>query len=137
MHYDFIAEGIMHDMDLFEKFLQTIPLKLPITDSDGKTKEIIIQSQLRQKKLYSFVFPKEYLDQVINTLGQDLEGLPKGARLQAEVLRKALKLKKVPKSDKTKGAFPIYRQNLRIVPLGIREDPVRDVMGDGRIYEAL
>ena len=128
MHLIFAASGIKHDMEQFEKFMQTATFPMTYTDKDGKEVKAYIQSQLRPMVLYDFVFPKENLDVVLNTLDPKravsmTDG--KGTKILSKtisMIRRALKLKSIPKSDKKKGEFPLYKKNIRIVGIGVRDD---------------
>ena len=129
MHLVFCASGIQHDLELFEKFMQTRSLNLPFIDhNDGdKEKNIVIQSQLRPINFYDFIFPKGELDMVLNSLqiGTDPDIVSANASLPKAVitmLQKALKLKTIPNPDISKGAFPLYKNNVRLVGIGIRDD---------------
>ena len=144
MHLVFCASGIKHDLDLFEKFMETRSLNLPYIDhNDGdKEKNIVIQSQLRPINFYDFIFPKGELDHVLNGLqiGTDPDIISRNAsmpKLYIEMLRKALKLKKIPNPDISKGAIPLYKQNIRIVGIGVRDDADLTFPEVGRTHEGI
>ena len=128
MHLDFFAEGIDHDLDEFEKWLATRSFPMPVHTEDGKTHTQVVQGSLRPRRAYSYVFPRECLDVVLNTLDpQDCVHLTDGKgtpilRKIIKIMRRVLKLKPIPKPDPKKGTVPIFKQNVRIIGLGIRED---------------
>jgi len=132
MHLVFCASGIKHDLDLFEIFMQTRTFNMPFIDHNEKrakekNKNMLLQSQLRPINFYDFIFPKGELDMVLNSLqiGTDPDIVSANASLPKAVitmLQKALKLKKIPNPDISKGAFPLYKNNVRLVGIGIRDD---------------
>jgi len=129
MHLTFAASGIKHELDLMTKFLETRAFNLPYKDKDGKDGVVVLQGQLRPIQLYDFIFPRDSLDQVLNTLKPEtgkINGWGKsGYQTILAGLRKAMKLKKVPKADTSKGMFHYphaLTKNVRIVGIGIRED---------------
>jgi len=144
MHLDFIVEGIQDEVDEFEKWWSTRVLPLKVKTKDGKETEQLIQIALRTRKAYSLIFPKEGLDVVLNTLNPencvvsmvDGKGTKKFGTI-LKLIRKILKLKPIPKSDKEKGIFTMRPfNNVRVIGLGIRED--REVTeADGGVHEGV
>ena len=144
MHLDFVAEGIAHELAEFEKWWSTRVANIPIKDKKGKIKQQPIQVALRERKAYSLVFPKEYLDVVLNTLNPEngmvtrVDG--KGTRQFKNLfmlMRSILKLKRIPTPDKTKGGFPMIPfKNVRVVGLGVRDD-IDLVEKNGDVHEGL
>lgn len=132
MHLVFGATGIKHFLDLFEEFMATRSFWLPFIDhNDGdKEKAIYLQSQLRPIRFYDFIFPRGELDHVLNGLQPERDFKSKniskftsaGLNTSIAALRTALKLKKIPKPDLKQGAMPLFKQNVRVVGIGIRED---------------
>jgi len=142
MHLVFGATGIKQDMDLFEKFMETRTFLLPYIDhNDGdKEKQILLQSQLRPINFYDFIFPKGELNHVLNGLQPESEIKSKNCVLPnayISILRKALKLKKIPAPDISQGAMPIGKQNIRVVGIGIREDADVTFKEVGRTHEGI
>lgn len=144
MHLVFGATGIKQDVELFEKFMETRSFLLPYIDHKDKDKEktILLQSQLRPINFYDFIFPKGELDHVLNALniGPNPDIKSRNVTLPNAyvfALRKALKLKKIPAPDKSKGAMPLVLQNVRIVGIGIREDSDITFPDVGRTHEGL
>ena len=147
MHFDFFAEGWKVDLDHMEEYLNTQGMTMTYTEPDGKKKTIIMPGALRPRRFYSYVFPKENLDIVLNTLKPDnfitrYDGMTElkdkitMGGFPLAMLRKALKLQPVPVPDPSKGTFLLHRRNVRIVGLGIRED-VDIVNEKGNTQEAL
>ena len=125
MHLVFGATGIQHELELFAKYMQTRDLLLPYKDKEGKDGNLLMQSQLRPIQFYDFVFPRGELHRVLNGLKPENQMKSDNCKLPTSyisILRKALKLKKIPKPDVSKGAIPIYKNNVRIVGIGIRDD---------------
>lgn len=142
MHFVFGATGIKQDLDLFEKFLQTQVMPMPYIDHNDKDKEktILIQSQLRPIKFYDFVFPRDSLQHVLNGIQPEREIKSRNAVLPnayITALRKALKLKKIPKQDPNAGRLPILKQNVRVVGIGVRDDADLTFKHIGRTYEGI
>lgn len=92
-------------------------------DKDGK--DIYIQLIPRKVELIEFVFPKEYLNEVVKTLGNAPPKFP-------NILAKALQLKPIPKiSDDTKTFLcrdgdKIGHEFVHFHPIGIKEDKLND-----------
>jgi len=142
MHLVFGATGIKQDLELLEKFLETRTFMLPYIDhnDEDKKKGILLQSQLRPIKFYDFIFPKGELDHVLNGLKPESEMKSKNCVLPnayISILRKALKLKKIPAPDISQGAMPIVKQNVRVVGIGIREDADITFKDVGRTHEGI
>jgi len=142
MHLVFGATGIKQDLDLFEKFMETRTFIMPYIDHKDKDKEktILLQSQLRPIKFYDFIFPKGELNHILNGLKPETEIKSRNCFLPnsyISILRKALKLKKIPAPDISQGAMPLVKQNVRVVGIGIREDSDITFKEVGRTHEGL
>ena len=91
----------------------------------GKT---AVQLAVRPIQLWELVFPKEHLPAVLKTLGwKGEEACRKDISFQTMMLRKALKLKKIPKVDLTK-APTLYAPSTTFaapIIIGMREDKGR------------
>ena len=147
MQIDLLAEGDPYQLDEWERWMNTRVLNLKGKDKDGKEVNEPKLTTLRVRRAYSYIFPREHLDVVLNTLqlqkmrdckvnltdnkGKSALGFP------LRIMRKLLRLKKFPKPDKTKGtmsmiAFP----HMRLIGLGYRDD-VDFVNEKGATQEAL
>ncbi len=140
MHFDFIAEGWRPDLDEMEHWLHTRVFPMPMKHSDGSVTTEKAPAALRPRRAYTYVFPKDCLDIVLNTLKPDncvnaLQGHKEILGRTADILRMGLRLKKIPKPDITKGEFAMVRNNIRLVGLGIREDI--EITEKGITHEAL
>lgn len=131
MQIDFFIEGNIRDADEFEKWLQTRVFNLPV-EAGGKKGFVPLQAGLRVRRAYSFVFPREYKDVVLNTIPfKDRVNLSDsgGKYILKNIfstIRKLLRLKPLPKPDPKAGMFPMREdilKNLRIIGLGLREEP--------------
>jgi len=132
MHLDFVAEGILHQLDEFETWISTRFFPMKYKDAEGKEQTTLVQGALRPRRAYSFIFPAECLDSVLNTLNPTpfvsrVDG--KGTQMFHKLInlaRRVLRLKPIPKErDTAKGKLPMPEhilRNIRIVGMGIRED---------------
>jgi hypothetical protein len=135
MELYFMASGVMHELDYFEKNMQFLPFKLPYTDAKGNKKEQLSYGMLSPIKLYRYVFPKEALDVVLKTLDLPNKSYPK-FDLQAKALRYALNAKKIPTPSKDAVGYNVGFKNVAIKAIGIKEDPVR-TFANGCTHEAI
>ena len=127
MHIDFFAEGWQKDLDEFERWMETRVFPMEIEHKDGKKEIIQVPGALRPRRAYTYVFPRENLDRVLNTLGfKDVHRVDrKGTRILPKtlaIIRRFLKLKKLPEPDESKGTFPMVRNNIRLVGIGMKDD---------------
>ncbi len=128
MHIDFVAEGWEPDLRQFEEWMNTRVFPMEIEHKDGKKETINVPGALRPRRAYTYVFPRENLDRVLNTLGFEdsvarVDG--KGTKILGttiKVIRKFLRLKPLPKPDESKGTFAMVNKNIRLIGLGYRED---------------
>ncbi len=142
MHVDFIAEGWQRDLDEFERWMETRVFPMEIEHPDGKKEIIQVPGALRPRRAYTYVFPRENLDRVLNTLGLNdsvhkIDG--KGGKILGHtisIIRRFLRLKKLPKPDESKGTFALVKNNLRLIGLGYRDD-IDFVNANGIKQEAL
>ncbi len=144
MHLDFIAEGETGHLDEFEIWMRTRSFAMDYKDKKGKKKIQPVPGTLRSRRAYSFVFPKEHLDIVLNALNLsdcsvarvDGKGT-KILKLPLNVIRKFLRLKRIPKADKSKGMMPMCDfPHLRLIGLGVRDD-MEFTNSEGNKQEAL
>lgn len=129
-HLRFIACGWDRDLDYMEKFIGTFRYRMEVEEK-GVKKQIIAPLYLRPFRMYDLIYPREAQDTLLNTLKpQSKVGLFDGKQTlafgtQINLLRKAMKLKKIPKPDMKKGYFDHPSDlfnNIRIIGLGIKED---------------
>jgi len=132
MHLRFIAEGWDKDLDYMEKWIGQMVLPMKVKNKKGKEETIGIPCYLRPFRMYDLIFPRENLDIILNTIKPvssidlvDGKGNSKTFKTQIAVLRKLMKLNKIPKRDESKGQVAIPEdlfKNIRTVGLGIKED---------------
>lgn len=144
MHLDFIVEGIVEELDEFEKWWSTRIAMVKATDKKGKEFSKPFQIGLRPRRAYTLIFPKEVLGAVMNSLNPEdcsiarVDG--KGTKQWGflfRMLRRLLKLKKLPEKDPKDGMLPIRLfKNTRVLGLGIRED-IDVTEKDGSTHEGL
>lgn len=129
MQIEFLASGWIKELNEMEDWLKTRTVSMKVK-KDGKEYTIGVPMVLRPIRAYTLHFPREHLDLVLNTLKPktkvDMMDGTVAFKKSINWLRKLLKLKKIPEPDKSKGEFPMleeWKKNIRIVGLGIREDP--------------
>lgn len=117
-----MATGDMHWMNRHETHMQSQNFYLTATAPNGQKFQQPVMGMLEPIKLFRYVFPKECLNIVLNTLNRGGAALPNGLNLQAFALRKALGLKPIPEYTKTDAKMPVSMEHIQIVPIGIKED---------------
>lgn len=136
MHAIFIPYGIKSAVEHLMMDMQAQKFKMPIYDKKGKqVSEAWIQGSLRILPfgIWEYIFPKESMDVVLTTLD-----FPLGSKKDAtggyaalytikgkailNMIRKALGAKKEPKNFKKEHKLIWIRDNVAIIPIGIRED---------------
>ena len=129
MEYWYFVTGPKHWLDLHETHMQSQLFYIPGIAPTGQTFQQGMNGILEPIKLFRFIFPREGLPIVMNTLGN---GLNRGLKLNTAgiALRKLLGLKEIPKVPNSS----IIKLNasmdfLNIIPLGIKDD------GPDRIME--
>ena len=131
MHFDFIGEGWKPDVEKMEDWLNTRTFDMPVVNKDGKTVWIQVPGALRVRRMYTYVFPRGSLDQVIKTLKPSnaismVDGVGTNILgMSATAMRKLLRLKKIPDINNSVKEFPMmqdWKKNIRILGLGIRDD---------------
>jgi len=137
MHLAFIPYGIKNFVDFFLEDLnhKFMPLKIY---NEKEEKYILMQCQVRLMPfgIVEFVFPKEFLNEVLSAfkIKKESEQSEYMKRLNKKILgvnplnllRKVLKLKKVPDYEEIPHPnIPMpekFMQFIAIIPIGIRED---------------
>ena len=122
MHFAFIPYGKRSEVELLLRDMEAQKHKLNLyNDKEELVKTIWIQGQVRELPLgvIEYVFPKEDLDNVLNTLiGLDHYELPK---VVLASIRKFYKLEKIPKFKDT-NKYLWIKDHVNIIPIGIRKD---------------
>ena len=86
-----------------------------------------VELGVRPIQLWELFFAEDQLPRVLATLEPQERGASKTG---LAFLRKALKAKKIPKDiDKNVVKLPVGKQNVQIVPIGIREDIIHPTKG--------
>lgn len=121
MHFAFMPYG---ERGSVEKLLRDMESQKHILMmyQDKEKKGIWINGQIRLLPfgVVEYIFPKESLDVVLNTLIVE-ENRYNIKDFMFSMLRKVLHLKKIPKYSKENKLVWI-KDNVNIIPLGIRED---------------
>jgi hypothetical protein len=117
MHLLIATRGYKPDVDRFITELQGkyFPYKC---DKDKTNYAVAMNVQPIQ--LWSLVFPEDSLQQVLRTI--EPRAFSGGMRKVSFVLRKVLGLKDLPKIDDKVLPMPIYKTNIEIAALGIKDD---------------
>jgi hypothetical protein len=129
--------------DLVEKLLRDMEAQKHLLKmTKGKeTKEVWLESQIRVLPfgIYEYIFPKEDLDIVLHSL-IEYENRYKIPAFVLMMIRKVLHLDKIPEYKKDK-KYLWRRENVNIIPLGIREDgeitEQKGQMFEGFTHEAM
>lgn len=143
MHFTFIPYGNRRNLEFLFRDMESQKLKLAMTKEGQPDKAAWISGQIRVLPfgVVDYVFPKEYLDLVLNTLCVVKPNRYTPPKLFVAALRKMLKLEPVPKSWKTGEKFLWEQDNVTIMPLGIRHDSelVEPIKGEyeGYTHESL
>lgn len=125
MHVAFIPYGIKHAVDFLLRDMESQKHKLKVYKKGEPDNFIWLQGQLRILPfgVYEYVFPREDLDLVLTTLmpsyAQNMGSYVGKTKIM--ILRKILKLKKIPKY-KTDNCFLWIKDDVSIILIGIRED---------------
>jgi hypothetical protein len=121
MHFAFIPYGMK---DAVEKLLRDMSAQkhlLKTRDKNNLIDDIWLESQIRILPfgVYEYVFPKEDLNMVLSTIGD--ENFYYIGKTRKKILRKILGYKPIPKFKK--GSHYLWqKENVAIIPLGIKED---------------
>jgi len=127
MHAVFMVYGIKHEVDRFLIDLQAHKFPLRMFREGKKDIEIQVQGRLccAPFGIWEYCFPIESMDKVLRTLHfhspEALKNRNKFGKLRLALLRLGLKLEKIPEF-KTDKKFFWYRENITILPLGVRYD---------------
>jgi hypothetical protein len=121
MHFAFIPYGKRSEVELLLRDMEAQKHAL-IMRKDGKESSIYIQGQVRLLPLgvYEYIFPREDMDVVLNTLIEDKNRYGIN-RLVVKFLKTFYKLESIP-DYKTDKHFLWIKDNVNIIPLGIRKD---------------
>jgi len=147
MHAAFVARGNQKDLDLMEEFLRTRMLPWAFTTKEGKKMSAAYTGLLQPIRFYSYVFPKEYKNEVLTALKFDAENTDRyvqnsfKTKMAIAAVRKAMRMKPVPKFDLIPVGNGIYMpldamKNIAITPIGVKDD-VMLTDEQGKTYEAL
>lgn len=154
MHAVFYMYGMKRYVDEIIKYLETRMLlwdfeRVKPKKGEDKHFQQLMECQLRTGigGTWEFIFPETSKDIVLTGLkfAPPDKSVKKSSivykeRLKIAALRKALKLEKIPEIDTTKGKMALNEDSLRfvrIIPIGVRYDEVREVAGSGLIFEAI
>ena len=139
MELFFVTRGIKNQVEMFIKGLETwthpIPrknIKTNIIEQGG------VQGGVRPHQLWSYVFPKEQLDLVLNRIRPNKEFTGSQANLNkyASFFRKILGAEKIPEWDRDAPRQAVeFGPDVQRFGIGLKEDPIK-IFGDWE-YEGL
>jgi len=143
MHAVFIPYGVIHCVEDFLRDLRTSNFLFPmINEKTGEKKTIWIKGGLRIGPfgVWEYVFPRAYEAQVLTSLDFGCDVPYNLGGLRMSVLRKVLKCQKAPKKFDTSQKMLWVRDNVTIIPIGVRYD--KEIVGskkedDGYTHEAI
>ena len=126
MELFFLTRGKSNEVEEWAKWMATRCLPFPITEGTGKIIPGTMECQLRPIQLWDFVFPREQLDIVLNSLGLP-NNYATGVNLSSKLwaLRKMIGLKEIPEpKEKTIKMFMPYDRikDINIIGVGLKED---------------
>ena len=119
MHIVFASRGIKHERDRTIAQLSSMLLPWKCKDDKGEERILHVQNHLQPIELWSLVVPEEHTETMLRTLR-----ITNGSRSFSglSMLRKAMKLKKIPKVEPEGLIFPLWTDNQEFIGIGIRED---------------
>lgn len=137
MHFAFIPYGKRSEVELLLRNMEAQKHLLKMW-KDGQEKKIWIEGQVRILPLgvCEYVFPREDVDCVLNTLVDYNDRYGVLTKMIYGFLKKFYKLKEIPEYKKD-NQYLWIKENVNIIPLGIREDC--DILDDlnGFTHEAI
>lgn len=122
MHAVFIPYGKKEWVDLFIREMQAQKHLLKM-QKEKEEKNIWVQGSVRLLPfgVYEYIFPREDIDVVLNTLDFNSKGHGSAPQILLKIIKKALKLELIPEFKKEKKYLWI-RDHVSIIPLGVRYD---------------
>ena len=122
MHLYITTRGIKHDVDRFINDLQAQYFEYPHPEQDKKP--LWVQLGVRPIQFWELVLPKESMPSLMKTLwGTNPEPHPK-FKYQLGIIRRLLGAQKLPTFDEKLLTRIIYKNNVAIYPIGVKDDAV-------------
>lgn len=123
MHFIFIPYGVRTEIEFLLREMEHQKFQL-IAEKDGKKQVLWINGGIRLLPfgVYEYVFPKKYLDVVLNTLMPTGTQRYKVGWIRTKILEKLLKCEAVPQEWAKTEKFVWAKQFVNIIPIGIRHD---------------
>jgi len=146
VHYVFGIRGDYLDVERVINRLANHAFLMPYKNKDGTTGNLQVLGRVEPIQIFSYVFPENALDVVLNSLGGSQENMKRwyGKGIQNETifyaLRKALHCQPIPKKFKTDMRLLLPEEELKhlsIMPIGIKRDIMEWQDSNGTIHEAL
>jgi len=133
VHLYFLTRGIKDNVDKFVNHMscQYLPYKKKQVFPNLPNNTGYIQLAMRPIQLWECVVPEPSLNTVMKSIWNEGEEKPRNSfRMPLGAFRKTLGASPIPSIDRVdKQALPIFKENVCIYPIGIREDG-RDENGD-------
>lgn len=135
MHFAYIPYGARSEVERFHRDIESMKFQLKLTKEGEKEKFVWVNGQVRELPfgVKEIVFPREYMDVVLNTMmGKDPNRQLSHVAYKPilAMLRKALRLTAVPKDYDKKHRLLWDTEYVSIIPLGIRDDTDLEEMKD-------
>ena len=136
MNLLFLTRGMKWHRDKMIEELASLKVPMEVKDTKGNKSTQAVNVLLQPVELWSLAFPRDQLDNILRTIrpsnaigiDTDQTGIdgkntssPKLKWLLA-MLRKVLKLKKIPKWNTEGKHFGVYKDNVQTIGVGIKED---------------
>ena len=122
MHFYCITRGIKHDVDRFINDCQAQSFLYP-PHPPGEAKNYV-QLAMRPMQFWEVVFPKQSLHDVLRIFEPQSKFTDNQAWVNkyALLMRKLLKLEPVPEYDTKLPKRLLYKKNVHVTGIGIKED---------------
>ncbi len=123
MHFDFITRGNRIDVNKFVSNVESMYFMTTL-NKNGKKEEIAYNIVMRPIQFWEAIAMKKDMPTVIKTIDASTRSLQLNKYIP--LLRKALKLDKMPVLDDDVKRRAIWNKNMEIVPIGVKDDEFDD-----------
>lgn len=124
MHFIFIPYGVRREIEQLLTYMESESFLMPIWKGDKKAQHWVKGGvRILPFGIIEYIFPKEYEDMVLTTLGADMNPYNLG-KVRLGILRKLARAEPVPKFNKDKHFIWITEatSHIGIIPIGVRYD---------------
>lgn len=118
-----MTRGIKHEVDRLINDLQAqyFPYKIPKGEKAG---DYYVQLSVRPVQLWELAMPENHLQTVMHTLWDGQNKVLDKYKMGLGMIRKMLGVQKIPKFDDKIPKRIVYKDNVAIYPIGIKEDVI-------------